>query len=82
MKTIDIPISSSEISNLLAQARGDDCLVRLSDGSEFLLIAVDDFDREIAAGRSNPRLMALLDARAEQTKTVALSDVRQRLGIH
>ena len=48
MKTIEFP-----------QARHDDLIVRLADGSEFLLVAIDDFDREIARTRANPRLMAL-----------------------
>jgi hypothetical protein len=53
----------------------------LADGREFLLIAVDDFDLEINRSRNNPRLMALLDARAKRTATVPLDEVKQQLGL-
>ena len=63
MKTIDLFHTPPAVAELLEQARQDDLIVRLADGSEFLLVAIDDFDREIARSRSNPKLMALLDAR-------------------
>ncbi len=81
MKTIDIPQVSSDVADLLEQARHEDLVVRLADGSEFLLIAVDDFDREIAKSRDNPRLMALLESRARQTATVPWDDVKRRFGL-
>ena len=81
MKTIDLPTNSAEVNHLLDQARQDDLVVRLADGSEFLLIALDEFDQEIAKSRDNPRLMALLDARAAQTATIPLDDVKRRLNL-
>jgi PHD/YefM family antitoxin component YafN of YafNO toxin-antitoxin module len=81
MKTIDITQSSSDVADLLEQARHEDLVVRLADGSEFLLIAVDEFDREIAKSRNNPRLMALLESRARQTETVPWDEVKRRLGL-
>jgi len=44
------------------------------------LSAVDDFDHEIAQTRHNEKLMALLDERAGQTRTIPLEEVRRRLG--
>ena len=79
MKTIDLSHTSPDIDNLLAQARQDDLVVRLADGTEFILIAVDEFDQEIAKSRNNPRLIALLKERATQTATVPLEEVKQRL---
>jgi hypothetical protein len=81
MRTINLPLNSTEVNHLLDQAREDDVLVRLADGSEFLLIALDEFDQEIAKSRENPRLMALLEARAAQTATVPLDDVKRRLNL-
>jgi len=81
MKTINLPSISTEVNHLLDQARQDDVLVRLADGSEFLLIAVDEFDQEIAKSRDNPRLIALLEARAGQTATIPLDDVKRRLNL-
>ena len=45
MKSIDVPKISAEVAQLLDQARLDDLVVRLPDGSEFLLIALDEFDQ-------------------------------------
>jgi hypothetical protein len=81
MKTIDLPHASPEVAELLAQARQDDLIVRLADGSEVLLVSVDDFDREIARSRQNPKLMSLLEARARQTETVSLDEVKRRLNL-
>lgn len=74
MKTIELPVSSVDAYRLLDEARREDLLVRLADGSEFLLIAVDEFDREIARSRDNPRLMALLEARAAQAGSISLEE--------
>jgi hypothetical protein len=79
MKSIDVPKISTEVAQLLDQARLDDLVVRLPDGSEFLLIALDEFDQEIAKSRANPRLMAMLDARAAQSSTIPLDEVKRRL---
>jgi hypothetical protein len=80
MKTLDLPNASPDVMNLLEQARSDDLIVRLADGSEFILVAIDDFDLEVARTRNNPKLMALLEARARETATVPLDEVMRRLG--
>jgi hypothetical protein len=81
MKTIDLPHASPDVADLLDQARHDDLVVRLADGSEFLLVAVDDFDREVARTRANPKVMALLDTRARQPERISLDEVKSRLGL-
>jgi hypothetical protein len=81
MKTIDLPHPSSDVSGLLEQARQDPVIVRLADGSEFMLLAIDEFDREIARTRQNDNLMAFLDARARQEKTIPLDEVKRQLGL-
>jgi hypothetical protein len=81
MKTVDLPQTSPDVTELLAQARQDALIVRLADGSEFLLVAIDEFDREIARTRNNPRLIALLEARARQSSTVPLDEVKRKLGL-
>jgi hypothetical protein len=81
MKTINLPQASEDVARLLNEARQDDVVVKLADGSEFMVIAIDEFDQEIAKSRSNPRLMALLEARAAQTATVALDEVKRRLDL-
>ena len=81
MKTVAVPPQAAEIHALLEQARDDELLVRTADGSEFLLSAVDDFDQEIARTRQNAKLMALLDERAKQSKTIPLDEVKRQLGL-
>ena len=81
MKTIDLTQATGEMARLLDAARQDDLVVRLADGSEFLVIALDEFDEELARTRNNPRLIALLVARAAQTSTVSLDEVKQRFNL-
>ena len=66
---------------MLEQARDEDVIVRLSDGSEVMLSAVDDFDHEIARTRRNEKLMTLLDERAGQTRTIPLKEIKRQLGL-
>ena len=81
MKTVAVPPQAAEIIALLEQARDDELLVRTADGSEFLLTAIDEFDREIARTRQNAKLMALLDERAKQSKTIPWDEVKRQLGL-
>jgi hypothetical protein len=82
VKTVEIATGSVDIASLLEQARDEDLVVRLADGSEFLVVAVDDFDHELARTRGNEKLMTLLDARARQTQTVGLDAVKRELGLN
>jgi hypothetical protein len=79
MKTVDLPKTAADVIKLLDLARHDDLIVRLADGTEFLLIAIDEFDQEVAKSRNHPRLMALLEARAAQSTTTSLDDVKRQL---
>ena len=81
MKTVNLSNPTNEVTALLDQANDEDIVVRLADGREFLLSAVDDFEIEIAQMRQNEKLMALLEERARQSKTVPLDEVKRRLGI-
>lgn len=81
MKTIDLRSVPKEVAGLLDQAREDDLVVRLADGSEFMLVAVDDFDQEVARTRANEQLMKLLDSRAQQTNLIPLDEVKRRFGV-
>ncbi len=81
MKTIDLVQAPPDVALLLDQARSEDILVRLADGSEFLLVAIDDFELEVSRARANPKLMAFLEGRAKQPVTVPLDEVKRRLGL-
>lgn len=81
MKTVNVPADATQVISLLDEARNEDSLVRAADGTEFVVSAIDEFDHEIARTRQNAKLMALLDERARQTRTIALPDVKQQLGL-
>jgi len=81
MKTIEISRESAAVNELLDQAQEEDVLVRSPDGKEYMLMAIDEFDEEIIRTRKNQKLMAFLDERAKQTKTVPMSEVKRRLGL-
>jgi hypothetical protein len=53
--------------------------VRLADGRESIVVAIDDFDDEIARTRANPKITALLDARAKSSATLFLDEARRSL---
>jgi hypothetical protein len=80
MKTVTISRRARGINALLEQARRRNLILRSADGHEFILAEVDDFDREIELTRQNKELMALLDQRAKQTKTIPLDEVKAKLG--
>jgi len=81
MKTVTLSNPTHELTDLLEQANDEDVIVRLADGREFLLSVVGEFDIEIAHTRQNEKLMALLEERAQPTRTVPIDEVKRRLGI-
>jgi hypothetical protein len=81
MKKVKCTRRSKAINALLEQADAEDIIVESADGRQFLLTALDDFEREIEATRRNEKLMQLLEERAKQTELVPLDEARQRLGL-
>ena len=81
MMTIDLRTQPLRLEEILDLAVGDNVIVRAADGREFVVAEVDDFDREIALVRQNAELMALLEARSSNEKTVPLDEVKRSLGL-
>jgi hypothetical protein len=81
MKTITVEHPATDFLALLDQARSEDIIVRLADGSEFILAAIDAFEDEIVQMRKNAALMALLAERAQEPATIALEDLKTELGL-
>jgi hypothetical protein len=84
MKTIAIKKSSKMMDHVLKLAKAEDVIVQTLEGDEFLVIAIDDFDREIVRQRANKELMAFLDKRfraARREKGIPLQEVTKRLGL-
>ncbi|MBW3539949.1 MAG: hypothetical protein KY476_06750 [Planctomycetes bacterium] len=80
-ETVDVSADSPTLWELLDEARSEDLVVRLPDGTEFLLAPVDDFDLEVARARKNEKLLAFLEARARQDETISIAEVKHRLGL-
>ncbi len=80
MRTVTVTARSKTIVALLEQARTENLILRTSDGREYILAELDDFNREIELTRQNKKLMEFLDKRAEQTHTMSLAEVEAELG--
>jgi predicted nucleic acid-binding protein len=81
MKTINLANLEVNISSFIEQAKQEDLLLKLNDGSEFLLCIVDDFDLEIAQTRKNEKLMQYLSNSSEEEAVFSLDDIKQELGL-
>jgi hypothetical protein len=80
VKTVTVTPNVSSVA-LLEEARREDLLLRLDDGTEFYLSVVDDFDREVAQSRRNTKLLAFLEQRGKQPVIKSLADVKSELGL-
>jgi phosphoserine phosphatase len=81
MKIIDLSIDSTALTSLLTAAKQENIILRTADGLEFILAEINNFDREIELTRQNQELMAFLNERGQQTKTLSAAEVRARLGL-
>lgn len=79
MKTIPVSPRSKSINALLKQAKNSNIILKTTDGREFILAEINDFDREFELTRKNKKLMKFLDKRARETKTVSAAEARARL---
>jgi hypothetical protein len=81
MKTVDDANQSRWVNALFDKARQEVVLVRVADGSELLLTAVDEFADEITRSRANKTFMASLERPTRAPGTLTLDQVERRLGI-
>lgn len=81
MKTIPVSARSRSLNALLQQAAAENLILRTSDGREFLLAELDDFEGEVSRTRRNKALMRLLDRRGRESATLTLDEVRRQLGL-
>lgn len=79
MKIIEVSSDSTILNDILVEAQQNNLILRTADGLEFIIAQIDDFNREIELTRQNKELMAFLDRRAEQTKTVSAAEAKARL---
>ncbi len=72
MKTIDVTTQAPSLHEILRLAGEDNLLLRTSDGKEFLLAEVEDFDREVELTRQNAELMEFLEQRSRPETTYTI----------
>jgi len=78
MKTIELPSRLLTLQELLAIARDEPVILRTSEGEEYIIGAIEDFQREVELMRASPALMRLLDERAREPANVSLDSLRPR----
>jgi hypothetical protein len=81
LKIVELTTIAPALAALLDLAGEDTLILKTSEGREFVLAEVDDFDTEIALVRQNKELMALLAERSREKKTYTLQQVREQLGL-
>jgi len=81
VKTIDVSATGPTLHEVLKLADGDNIILRTTDGREYVIAEVDDFDREIALARQNEELMRLLEERSREEGSVSALEARRRLGL-
>jgi len=81
MKTLDVSDKLPSVKELLDLASDENVILTTSEGREFILAEIDDFDRELELIRENDELMEFLRLRSSEDKTFTLSEVREKLGL-
>jgi len=79
MKTLNVSDELTSVKDLLDLASGENVILTTSEGREFILAEIDDFDRELELIRENDELMEFLRLRSSEDKTFTLSEVREKL---
>ena len=79
MKTIELTSRSLSLPKLLRIAHHEPVLIRTPSGDEYVLGAVNAFEREVELMRLSPELQALLAERRNERGTVSLDSIRNQL---
>jgi len=81
MKTIDLTANHTSLADLLDVARQESVVLRSTDGEEFFLALIDDFDKEVEVLRNNKKFLEFLDTRGAEAETISLEEVKRRLNM-
>ena len=79
MITLDLQQKTVTVDELLKFALSDSVLIRTSDGNEFILESVDEFEHEVASLGQSEAFMQFLAERAKKPGTVSLEKLQQKL---
>jgi PHD/YefM family antitoxin component YafN of YafNO toxin-antitoxin module len=79
MRTIELNSESPSLPDLLKIAHEEPVLIRTTSGEEFVLGAVDDFEREVELLHASPALRELLAERRKEQGATTLDELRASL---
>ncbi len=81
MKIVELTTVAPTLAELLDLAGEETLILKTSEGREFVLAEVDDFENETTLVRQSEELMALLAERSSEKRTYTLQQVREQLGL-
>lgn len=81
MRTITIAQPDRSVAALLKEAQGENLILQLPDGREYILAEIDSFDQEVKLTRENQSVMDLLALRRKPSKRISLAEAKAKLGI-
>jgi hypothetical protein len=79
MKALSVEQEGLDLQSVIALAKQEPILLLTADGQEFLVAAVDDFDREVEALRASPAFQRFLDERSRSTRRVPLEEIEAEI---
>ncbi|HPD15419.1 MAG TPA: hypothetical protein PLE19_10740 [Planctomycetota bacterium] len=79
MKAIDLPQFQGGLDEVLNLAAEENVVLTTSDGRQFVVAEVDDFEEEVRLVREKRELMGFLRQRSAPGKTYTLGEVRGEL---
>ncbi|MCY7282732.1 MAG: hypothetical protein LH679_04660 [Cyanobacteria bacterium CAN_BIN43] len=79
MRTLDLRQTQMSLTALLQAARQESIRILSEDGSEFILEAADELDREVAKLGQSEKFMSFLAERSQEPGSISLEELEQRL---
>jgi hypothetical protein len=79
MRTLDLRQTQMSLTVLLQAARQESIRILSEDGSEFILEAAAEFDREVAELGHSEKFMSFLTERSQEPGSISLEELEQRL---
>ena len=81
MKTIDLSQFRGDLREVLDLAAEENVVLTTTNGRQFVVAEIDDFEAEVRLVRENRELMEFLRQRSAPGKTYTLDEVRKELNL-
>ncbi len=76
MKTLELANVRGGVDEILSLASEENVVLTTTDGRQFVVAEIDDFETEVRLVRENHELMEVLRQRSAPGKTYSLDEVR------